>query len=494
MSPHADTPDSPVMASFDHRPLPHANGCNNSTNGHTAKRRSRLRATDSEEVHDMLGIGFGPASLAIAVALNDAIEQGEHLKSSEPKVTFLERQPEFAWHAGMQIPGAKMQISFVKDLATLRDPRSEYTFLNYLHKMNRLTSFTNVGTFLPRRIEYEDYMRWCAGHFEDVVAYAEEVQDIRSIPGKGTQTVGSFEVKSRNSHSGRSSTRRAKNVVIAVGGRPKIPKNLPQNHPRVIHSSQYRVASAKLLPDRSKPYRIAVIGSGQSAAEIFNDLPSSFPNSKSFLLIKQAALRPSDDSPFVNEVFDPTRVDDIYSQDPNVRTTALAQDRSTNYGVVRLELLEHIYEELYTQRIKMPNEEDWPHRILTHRLVDSISDIPGDSAGRVRLHISNNSNDYYWSKTQAQETLDDVDLVIVGAGYERNVHEDMLQNVRHLMPGGDEQGKKWTVGRDYRVNFQDGTVSDDAGVWLQGCNEATHGVSWLSLLKHGEYANHELVE
>lgn len=53
-----------------------------------------------------------------------------------------------------------------------------------------------------------------------------------------------------------------------------------------------------------------------------------------------AVLRPSDDSPFVNEVFDPERVDDIY-QTPKDRKQVIAQDKGTNYGVVRLE---HIYE------------------------------------------------------------------------------------------------------------------------------------------------------
>jgi hypothetical protein len=34
------------------------------------------------------------------------------------------------------------------------------------------------------------------------------------------------------------------------------------------------------------------------------------------------------------------------------------------------------------------------------------------------------------------------------------------------------------VQRDYRVNFADKAIGADAGVWLQGCNEQTHGVSF----------------
>jgi len=45
------------------------------------------------------------------------------------------------------------------------------------------------------------------------------------------------------------------------------------------------------------------------------------------------------------------------------------------------------------------------------------------------------------------------------------------------MPGGGLPDEEWTVGRDYGIVFADGEVGDDAGVWLQGCNEGTHGLS-----------------
>jgi L-ornithine N5-oxygenase len=53
----------------------------------------------------------------------------------------------------------------------------------------------------------------------------------------------------------------------------------------------------------------------------------------------------------------------------------------------------------------------------------------------------------------------------------------MLRGLRHLMPGGDVPGQSWTVRRDYGVAFQTGAVESDAGIWLQGCNEKTHGLS-----------------
>ncbi|KAI9821380.1 MAG: hypothetical protein M1832_003387 [Thelocarpon impressellum] len=149
--------------------------------------RSKLRAGQTGEVQDLICVGFGPASLAIAVALQDALTSATppdipRLRQRSPKVLFLERQRRFAWHAGMLLPGAKMQISFIKDLATLRDPRSEFTFMNYLHKNNRLVQFSNLGTFLPLRLEYEDYMRWCATAFDDAVEYGQQVLDVTPDP------------------------------------------------------------------------------------------------------------------------------------------------------------------------------------------------------------------------------------------------------------------------------------------------------------------------
>src|SRR5258708_25901310 len=66
-----------------------------------------LETVATGDIHDLICVGFGPASLAIAVALHDALEEANHI-SSEPKVCFLEQQPEFRWHAGMMLPDAKM--------------------------------------------------------------------------------------------------------------------------------------------------------------------------------------------------------------------------------------------------------------------------------------------------------------------------------------------------------------------------------------------------
>ncbi|EDU51193.1 IucD Lysine ornithine N-monooxygenase [Pyrenophora tritici-repentis] len=450
--------------------------------------RSHLRYTPEDELHDLICVGFGPASLAIGVALHDALDGTDPsladvpgLQSRMPKVAFLEKQSQFAWHAGMLLPGAKMQITFMKDMATMRNPRSEFTFINYLHQKDRLAEFANLGTFLPARVEYEDYMRWCASWFEEVVAYSQEV--IQVMPEKSANgEITTFSVISRNTLTGRTETRRTKHVVIAAGGRPNIPAPFPTNHPKVVHSSKFSYISKQLLKDHDAPYSVAVVGNGQSAAEIFDFLHSNYPNARTRLLIKGGALRPSDDSPFVNEIFNPSRTDCTYARAPKLRAATLLEDKGTNYGVVRLDLLEHIYETLYMQRIRYGNtpaeEAHWPHRIMPYRRVVDVSDSPVRPGG-VRLQVHDSSPLYFSEKPGAQEQKEtlDVDVVFVATGYHRDLHETLLKDARHLMPGGELEGAKWQVQRDYRINFTEKSVADNAGVWLQGCCETTHGLS-----------------
>lgn len=183
----------------------------------------------------------------------------------------------------------------------------------------------------------------------------------------------------------------------------------------------------------------------------------------------------------MNEIFDPDQVDPFYSQPENSRTTINSSNRGTNYGVVRLELLEHIYQTLYMQRIRSSNEDDWQHKILTHRIVIAVDSDIDDG---LRLHIAqgdHNPNGLLYGQTEVSEVLD-FDAVIVATGYLRDTHEMLLKPARHLLPGGDVEGKKWEVSRDYKVRFEQGTVSDDAGIFLQGCCESTHGVSLISLI------------
>lgn len=132
------------------------------------------------------------------------------------------------------------------------------------------------------------------------------------------------------------------------------------------------------------------------------------------------------------------------------------------------------------QRLAHPNEADWPHRILKKRAVVAVetasSSSSPSSAATVELLLRDTATDTQSNASLLEETLT-VDAVIVAAGYLRDAHEALLAPARGLMPGGYAKGKKWAVRRDYGVVFEEGAVGGDAGVWLAGCNESTHGVS-----------------
>ncbi|KAI1760636.1 L-lysine 6-monooxygenase (NADPH-requiring)-domain-containing protein [Hypoxylon sp. FL1150] len=478
------------------------------------KNQSHLRKTPSEDVHDLICVGFGPASLAIAVAIHDMLDNGSFQNlggGAPPKVLFLEKQPRFAWHAGMLLPGAKMQISFIKDMASLRDPTSSFTFLNYLHKNGRLVEFTNLNTFLPARVEYEEYLRWCAGFFDEVVQYSTEVVSVSpATTSEPTIPTSAFIVTSKDVNTGALTVHRAKNVLLAIGGQPSIPKSLPSNHPRVIHSSQYAHLVPQILKERDSSYRVAVIGAGQSAAEIFNNIHTLYPNSRTSLIMRSEFMKPSDDSPFVNSIFNPSFVDSLYQKSPPHRRALLEGARSTNYGVVRLELIERLYETMYDQRRELGSDErKWPHRIL------SATDVVGfeteTKSDKILLTVRPLDCASNGNTAEEGETLE-VDLIIAATGYKRQSHLSMMEDVAELLPEASEpngtpssnvfktkdpeakiKDRVVRVARDYSVQFTPGKVTPGSGIWLQGCCEGTHGLSdtLLSILatRSGEIVN-----
>jgi len=266
--------------------------------------------------------------------------------------------------------------------------------------------------------------------------------------------LGGYEVVSVHVDTGVEFIRRAKNVVIAVGGKAYIPPMF-SGHERIIHASTY-MFSARL----ENPNRIAVVGGGQSAAEITEDLCVKYPNAKIDMLLRGRALKPSDDSPFVNEVFDPDRIEGFYGTNERTKHEMLAEFRSTNYAVVREDLLSRLYERIYMQRVEFGEDEiQWQLRILTRAEVKAIENA-GD-----RTNMK-----FVWENELLNEKSEEneYDLVVLATGYEHNSWKNLLENM------GDS--KTWSVGRDYRLNIPS-AVTEEGDIWLQGVNETTHGVS-----------------
>ena len=391
--------------------------------------------------YDVVGIGFGPANLAIAIAL----EEQSDLQGL--RYCFLEKQPRFEWHGGMLLEGTRMQVSFLKDLATLRNPASRFTFVNYLHDNHRLDSFINMGTFFPTRVEYNDYMRWSADQFQERVHYGQEVIAIEPVEQGGE--VEWVRIRSRNAD-GSEKEIFTRNLVIGIGGYPKIPAVFAgKMGDNMVHSSRYKHEYERF--GRHETPRIAVIGAGQSAAEIYLDLMDQYPDGKMDLVSRSRALHPADDSAFVNEIFDPAFTDTIYSRPESERQDFLKRFSQTNYAVVDLAEIEQIYERLYLQKVTGKVQ----HRFLSNR---DIVGVQNDGT-RVLLTLRN--------KDTGVEQTEVYDGVVLATGYNRNGHEELLSPMADWM---SEQG----VERCYRLPMAPGC---HANVFLQGCCEETHGLS-----------------
>ncbi|ORX81764.1 hypothetical protein K493DRAFT_241468, partial [Basidiobolus meristosporus CBS 931.73] len=423
--------------------------------------------------YDILSVGFGPAGLSIAIALTEAEGASRNGKLSQEhlRVCFIEKQDSFVWHEGMLLEDSKMQISFLKDLASMRDPRSYFTFLNYLHQKQRLLSFSNLGSFYPYRSEYNDYMAWAASHFADVCHFGEQVVSIEPVVTERTQVVERLKVTSKRLTDGASIVRITKNVIVAVGGQPHIPELIAeynakdlQNYNRIIHSSQYAYRVSKSLPDNDCAYSIAVVGGGQSGAEIFYDLTSRYPNSRVSLVLRDTALRPSDDSPFVNEIFDPSFTDTFYNMSPEKRQATLKREKATNYSVVRLELIERIYGLLYKQKLPGHSEQ---HKILCSRKVLSV--IPSEDSVTLKLVSTDETGP---KENIGVETEHKFDAVFFATGYERHLHKEILGPMSPYLC--TDENSQMLLQRDYRLQTNSNCR---AGIYLQGCCESTHGLS-----------------
>lgn len=93
--------------------------------------------------YDMIGVGFGPSNLALAIALE---EQGQACGRRFDNL-FLDRQANYRWHGDTLVSQSELQISFLKDLVSMRNPTSRYSFVNYLHQQGRLVDFSGHSEY-----------------------------------------------------------------------------------------------------------------------------------------------------------------------------------------------------------------------------------------------------------------------------------------------------------------------------------------------------------
>ncbi|WFC98198.1 taxifolin 8-monooxygenase [Malassezia yamatoensis] len=379
----------------------------------------------SEQVYDLAGIGFGPANLALCIALHES----EEAKLKNFSMIFLEMQPQFAWHPALLLPGAQLQVSPIKDLATMRDPTSAYSFLNFLHSQGRLAQYINREQTVPSRREWSAYLAWAAQRMDCYVRYSRKVVEIK--PKEQHGKVAYLEVLAKNHVTGETETIRTRNITTAVGGLPNVPSHFrgmyewplssPDAIPRVIHASAFLPQMERLdeclqrqqHANSGEPLRLAIVGGGQSSAEMLCYLRDKFPRANLDMIVRASALVPSDDSPFVNSAaFDPASVTTFWESNAKARRAQLEEFRRTNYSVIRSDLLSQVYEMVYDQEIDYSDSYSPEKGMVRIMASTEISQAEKLEDGRI----------WIGTYTTAGEKLvrsDIYDAVFLGTGFER---------------------------------------------------------------------------
>ncbi|MET9608540.1 SidA/IucD/PvdA family monooxygenase [Streptomyces sp. NPDC006512] len=361
-----------------------------------------------------LGVGVGPANLSLASLL--------HNRPDVPNL-FLDRKESFGWHDGQQIPGTTLQVSQFKDLVSLADPASPFSFLAYLHAKGRVYHFLNAQFDDVPRLEFRNYLAWASRRNENVV-FGEGVREVGFDDARRVFTVATDR-----------RTVTADNVVVGVGSRPWVP---PEGED-LLGPSQFHVADYLGAARDVGGKRVVVIGGGQSGAEAFLDLISrsgwELPRRVSWISRRQNYF-PIDDSPFTNDYYMPSHADYFYGLPRERRQSLNSRNVLTSDGISESTLRE-IYQTIYV-----------------HRFVEGNEDLVALHPGREVFGVS--AGPFGGWEVRARHTGEpdsvekfEADIVVWATGY-RPAAMDFLAPVAARL---EREGDELRVDEDYAVRW-----------------------------------------
>ncbi|MYV38596.1 SidA/IucD/PvdA family monooxygenase [Streptomyces sp. SID1328] len=382
---------------------------------------------EASPVLDFVGIGLGPFNLGLA-CLTEPIE--------ELTGVFLDSKPGFEWHAGMFLDGAHLQTPFMSDLVTLADPTSLYSFLNYLKEKGRLYSFYIRESFYPLRVEYDDYCRWAA-------------DKLTSVRFGTTVTEVTFEDGLYAVHTGAGDTYRAKHLVLGTGTPPYVPEACEGLGGDFIHNSRYLSSKAELQKKRS----ITLVGSGQSAAEIYYDLLSEIDVHGYRLnwVTRSPRFFPLEYTKLTLEMTSPEYIDYFHALPEDTRYRVTAQQKGLFKGIDG-ELINEIFDLLYQKNLGGSVRT----RLLTNSALTGATYRDGT---------------YTLSFRQEEQGKDyelDSEGLVLATGY-RYREPEFLKPVRDRLRY-DGHGN-FDLGRNYAIDVT------GRGVFLQNAGVHTHSIT-----------------
>lgn len=409
--------------------------------------------TMKNQIYDLIGIGFGPANLAIAIAAQEMTDQDK-----VPRMLFFDIKEDFSWHPGMLLETSRLQVVFLKDLVTMRNPRSQYTFLNYLLQVGRLHEFINLRSFYPSRIEFDKYYRWVADQFRHLVDYRTEVLWV--APEENGGEVNVLRVGTRDLATGKVDEFLTKSLTVATGGTPRIPNGISlSSDGRVFHSSDCLHCLNAYYKNCEDEYHFLVVGSGQTAVDIVYYLVNRYPNAQITGAFRGFAYKPQDDTYFVNELFFPEVVDLFYTLPDGVRQNLWSRHSDVTHSAADMDLLPLLYDAYYQSKVTESN------RLNFMRFSElTATETSGDSVlARFRNTMSGSV-----SETSA-------DALILATGYDRKTPIPLLRQVNPWLEIGSNGNE---VERFYAIRQKEGFTPH---IYPLGFCEPTHGFSEILL-------------
>ncbi len=387
----------------------------------------------SGHVHDLVGIGIGPFNLGLACL-------------AEPTgldAVFLDRADGFRWHHGMMIEGATIQVPFLADLVTMADPTSRFSFVNWLKHTGRLYPFYIRESFYALRTEYDAYCRWAAEQLPNL-RWNHEVIAVEHDPADDT-----YVVRAMRTDTGAESELRARHVVLGVGTQPAVPPALRGLDGPAIHSSDYVDHRDALRASGS----ITVVGSGQSAAEIYRDLLEGARDGGYRLdwITRSPRFFPMEYTKLTLEMTSPEYTDHFHALPIGTRRH-LGREQRSLYKGISADLIDDIYDTLY----RLSADGPVPTTLLTDTEV-TAADWDGE---RYRLRLRHGQLD----REHARETAS----LVLATGYAAATPPFLAPVADRL--DHDALGRL-DVARDYSIDGGRGRV------FVQNGEEHTHGLT-----------------
>ena len=376
--------------------------------------------------HDFVAIGVGPFNLGLAALTADL-----------PDVdgVFLEQSAAFDWHPGLMIEGVTIQVPFLADLVTMADPTSRFSFLNYLKQVGRLYPFYIRESFYPLRAEYNAYCKWVAGQLPSI-HWNTRVETV-------THDGEAYLVRAGDR------TYRGRKLVLGIGTAPRVPAVVDQGP--YVHSADYLQKKEHLQSLDS----ITVIGSGQSAAEIYLDLLAGIDTHGYHLswITRSPRYFPMEYTKLTLEMTSPEYIRYHHGLPLETRDR-LGREQRNLYKGISGDLVDTIYDALYTRSLAGPV----PTTLLTGTALEGVIWDADERRWTLALHHAEQGRSFTAS-TQG---------LLLATGYAARV-PSFLDPVRDRIRW-DARGR-FDVSVDYAVDLA-GTE-----VFVQNAAEHTHSVT-----------------